>query len=112
MTFLHSLFISILSINQFLYLFIQLQFPYQERAADDAEKGLQDFIGELDPGIGRSAVHIGPAQGIACHHNDCAYQYCRSHAQKTVSLKAVMGHIGNRHGWSPWITRDTNMGRG
>lgn len=72
--------------------------PYQKGAADDAEKGLQDFKGKLNPGIGRGAVHIGPAQGIAHHHDDGAHKYRSSHRKETAAFETVAGNIGNGHG--------------
>ena len=51
---------------------VQLPFPYEEGADDDAEECLQDLIRQLDPCIGRRTVDIGTAKGIADDHDDGA----------------------------------------
>jgi hypothetical protein len=92
---------SVFPVNHLFDHFIELPLPYKEGTADDAEEGLQDFIGQLDPGIGRGTVDIGPAQGIANHHDDSSHKDSNEGSNFPVFLKTVVNNVGNGHGLQP-----------
>ena len=78
-------------------MFVQLPFPYEEGADDDAEECLQDLIRQLDPCIGRRTVDIGTAKGIADDHDDGADEDSDHRRELRLLLESVVRDVGDRH---------------
>ena len=89
-----------------------MQPPHQKGAADDTEKGLQDFVGQLDPGIGRRAVYIGPAQGVARHHDQGTGEQGSPQGQERPAPETVAVYIGNGHGLETMGCKGYEHGQG
>ena len=79
-------------------MFVQLPFPYEEGADDDAEECLQDLIRQFDPCIGRRTVDVGTAEGIADDHDDSADEDSDHRRELRLFRESVVRDVGDRHG--------------